>query len=210
MSDKTKMTIHRALSELKLIDSKIDKKISRFSGATLANHKGETMMVVGTKDDWIKSNKEIFQSVQDLIKRKTKIKTAIVKSNAETEVTIADEIMTVADAITMKDFITSKQQLLDIMDRQDVTIRANANKHNSEVDIRAKEVAERAAGGEGSNADNINKVAEMYKENNSVQVVYFDDNFGQIKEELETSIIDFQSEVDAVLSESNATTEITI
>lgn len=81
------MTIHRALAELKLIDSKIEKAISIIEPTGVM----QTNKLVNNfykKEDFEKEAKAKYQSVIDLIERKNKIKSAIVIANGITEVEI--------------------------------------------------------------------------------------------------------------------------
>ena len=81
------MTIHRALSELKLIDARIEKAINVVEPTGLMQL-NKPVNGFYAKDDFEKDVKAKFQSVSDLIERKNSIKSAIVKANGETTVTI--------------------------------------------------------------------------------------------------------------------------
>lgn len=67
-----KMTIHRALSELKLIDAKIEKQINELIPSGVYQ-KGKLVEGYITEADFEKSAKSKFDSVNDLIERKNKI-----------------------------------------------------------------------------------------------------------------------------------------
>ena len=74
----TQMTIHRALAELKLIDSRIEKAIESINPTGLMQA-GGLVDKRFTKEDFETEAKAKFQSVTDLIDRKNKIKGAIVQ-----------------------------------------------------------------------------------------------------------------------------------
>jgi len=114
---KVKMTIHRALAELKLIDSRIEKQISLIEPSGLMQ-KDKLVNNLHTKDSFEKETKAKLQSATDLIERKNKIKSAIVKANGETTVIIGDNAMTIADAINFKTVITVKKNLIDTLTRK--------------------------------------------------------------------------------------------
>src|SRR5690554_4907003 len=98
------MTITRGLSELKLINDRIQRKINdaRFAVGNKNNNKKIDGMTI---EEFNKNAKSQYQSIQDLIERRKKIKSAIVDSNAKTVVTIAGKEMTVASAIERKESI---------------------------------------------------------------------------------------------------------
>jgi len=128
-----KITITQALNELKLYDKKIEK-------ATKANFVSFGQIgdkqKVGTKDkeEFKKDSQAALQSVLDLIENRNKMKSAIVKSNAETEVTIDDKTMTVAEAIERKTSIEYDEDLLLIIQQQNECAQKQVNAYNSNVD----------------------------------------------------------------------------
>ena len=75
-----KMTIHRALSELKLIDAKIEKQINEVLPSGIMQ-KGRLVNGFMQESEFEKNAKSKFDSVNDLIDRKNKIKSAIVTAN---------------------------------------------------------------------------------------------------------------------------------
>ena len=93
----TKMTIHRALGEIKLYDKKIvdlldkdfvlasKKRIGKVHGIDVEKYKEE-----------MKAN---LQSLRALMRNRQILKSAIAKSNETTMVTIGGETMTILDAI---------------------------------------------------------------------------------------------------------------
>ena len=96
--NKEKMTIHRALAELKTIDSRIEKAISETRFCRSNKHSNEKINGKSI-DDYIAETKSAYESINDLIRRRNAMKRAVVLSNAITNVTVGDEVMTVAEAI---------------------------------------------------------------------------------------------------------------
>lgn len=203
-----KLTIHRALSELKLIGAKIEKSIEELipSGILQA---GKLVNGHYQKEDFEKTAKEKFQSVNALIERRNKIKSAVVKANGLTEVQVAGNTMTIADAINLKAVIGFKKQLIDRLRKQHNSAKANLEKNNAQVDANALKLAEVALGKQGIKiGDNdAQAVIEPYLKANKFELVNPLDAEKKI-EELEKSVGDFEAEVDAVLSEINAVTFI--
>ena len=98
-----KYSIHRALAELKLLDKRITKTIDNLKVITYK--KGNKLEYNITEEEFKAVVEADMQSVKDLITRRKEIKEKIVKSNAETLVTIAGKEMTVAAAIERKESI---------------------------------------------------------------------------------------------------------
>ncbi|HYK73264.1 MAG TPA: hypothetical protein VEV44_09105, partial [Pseudoneobacillus sp.] len=98
------ITIAKGLVELKLLNNRINRVIndSVFAGFTVGK---KVMTGFNDIEELEQRAKSDYQSVQDLIKRRNEIKSAIVVSNATTEVQIADKTLTVAEAIERKSSI---------------------------------------------------------------------------------------------------------
>ena len=98
-----KMSIHRGLSELKMLDKRIERNIKE--GKFVGSKKRSAENVNNTtlsKEMFIESIKGEYKSIQALINRRTEIKRLIVLSNAKTIVTVGDKEYTVAEAIENK------------------------------------------------------------------------------------------------------------
>ena len=114
-----KMTIHKALCELKTLDARITKCIGETEYVFANKHSNDKVngMTVAAYCDEIKSG---YQRVTDLIKRRDAIKRAVVLSNAVTKVTVGGKEYTVAEAIEMKNhgIQTVSYTHLDVYKRQ--------------------------------------------------------------------------------------------
>ncbi len=108
MEEPNKMTIHRGLAELKLIDARIEKGINEII-PNAVYQKEKPIEGHLSLDEFSKYAQSKYDSIVSLMDRKNKIKTAIVKKNAEVEITVAGSTMTIADAITKKTNIKLKQ-----------------------------------------------------------------------------------------------------
>lgn len=101
MSVVENMTVHKALSELKVIDDRI--KLAIVDGAFVKTNKHSNEKIGGlTIPDFEKVIQGDFDRVSDLIKRQAAIKRAVTLSNAVTKVSICDIEYTVAESIWMK------------------------------------------------------------------------------------------------------------
>jgi hypothetical protein len=208
--EKRTMTIHRALSELKLIDSKINKQISEIV-PTGITQKGKLVNGHIKEDDFAKSAQSKFDSVNDLIKTKTSLKSAIVKANAETTVKIGDKTMTIADAINFKAVISYKKSLVDVLKARYNQSVALLNTNNDKVEKNLQAILEAALGKENvkTSKEDVDAVAKPFLEAN--QYLLVDPlKVADVIESIEKEVSEFEAEVDAALSEVNAITTIEI
>jgi hypothetical protein len=205
-----RMTIHRALSELKLMDSRISNQTRELEPCGIYQ-KGKLINNHIKEEDFAKKAQSLYQSVSDLITRKNKIKTAIVESNSITKVVIADREMSVADAINFKNIIKYKYDLLEVLSSKYKQSLAEMNRSNLTVENNVQRILEATFGKENVKVgkEDLDAVRKPYMESNEFHL------FDPLKvlekiEVLSKEIEEFKVEVDAVLSEINAITYIEI
>ena len=104
------ISITRALVELKTLDARIN-KITTSTQWIVFKTKNKNSNFV--EDEFKKTTKSEFQSLNDLISRRDKLKNAIMKSNSIIEVELGENKMTVSQAIEYKKTIEYKKKLLD-------------------------------------------------------------------------------------------------
>lgn len=203
-----KMTAHRALAELKLIDSKIEKQVEELSAVALVQKSKKIGNYLSVEDFSSKAQSK-YDSITALIARKTRIKSALVKSNSNTKIKIGDKEMTVADAITSKETIGLKKSLVEKLKAEQRSAIAELNRVNEAVNKNAQILLQNALGTDQSKAETsvVDAIQKPYLEANLFSLV------DPLKAEekissLETEIENFEANVDAVLSESNAITFI--
>ena len=206
-----KISITEALNELKLYDSKINKAIANAKLASAAKKSSDKVGVV-KKDEFEERAKASYQSVTDLIANRNVLKSAIVKSNAVTEVTINGKTMTVAEAIERKNSIDYDVTLLNEMKKQYVTATDTVNKENKKVDNKVDELLSTLIGKDSDkkiSREDQEAIERPYREKNEYEFI---DPIGIYNKmlELEADIDGFNSEVDTRLVLSNATTFIEI
>ena len=202
------MTIHRALAELKLIGARITKAIDALQPSGIVQ-KDKLVNNLYERTAFEKRAKEQYQSALDLITRRDNIKAAIVKANAVTTVTVAGVSMTIADAINQRASIIYRKSVSDMLKAKYRLSKASLEKNNAQVDASALELAKVALGKQNVKIgdDDVNKVVESYLTTNKFSLV------DPVNVEVETEKLDaqvsaFEAEVDATLSEINATTFI--
>lgn len=208
---KESMSIHKALSELKIIEDRINKAKLAITFATA--NKASNSKISGMSIEEFKKNMAArYQALNDIVSRRDAIKRAVLISNATTTVNIAGKDFTVAEAIDMHNCgIEIKASIMNLMASQ-------YNREKNKVDVfnqnDLQELADKHTTGmfsskESANADAIKKTREDYIANNTLVLI---DPIGADDEiaRLEKYISDFKVEVDAALSVSNAVTNIEI
>lgn len=207
---KERITIHRALSELKLIDSKIEKQILEIEPVGVYQ-KDKPVNNFIKKEDFIATVNGKYQSISDLIARKSKIKSAIVKANGETMVKVAEAEMTIADAINFKTAVKYKKLLADKLKARHSAVVADMNRGNGKVEENLQRILEATFGKENVKTDknDLESVSKPYLESNWFHLI---DPLEVVKkiETIEKEVAEFLAEVDAVLSEINAITFIEV
>ena len=204
-----KMSIHQALSELKLLDSRIERAINsgRFIG-TKKLVESKVSQTRTTVKDFNVSAKADLESVRALIERRSEIKSKIVASNAKTKVTIGGTKYTVAEAIERKSSISYEEDLLRTLRYQFSKCVEEVETANNRVEREViAEVDRQNQREENWNVEQIKKYTDLQHEMRKWEII--DPlNLEQVIKELTDSIEQFNHEVDFVLSTSNATTFI--
>lgn len=208
-----KMTVHKALAELKLLDDRIKKAITD-GGFFCVSNKHSNEKIDGVPlDEYIKTMQGNYDKAVDLINRRKAIKRAVVLSNAVTKVTVADVEYTVAETIEMKNHgIEFDALLMAYMRKHYDSAQMQIKRENGkDLEERADQYVTGIYGqkeGKANTAD-IEKVRSDFLEANQYDLI---DPLNVLEkiDNLERKINDFMAGVDSALSVSNALTEITI
>lgn len=203
------ITITRGLAELKLLDKRIQRAITE---ATLGGYLIGKKAMTGYQnaEEIEKRSVSDYQSINDLIKRRNIIKSAIVVSNATTIVEISGDKMTVAEAIERKSSIDYDKLLLNKLKQTYVNLVNYVDRVNQDVKERLDKHLEILYGKDGKiKATENEDLTKTFKEENEAKLIDALNLKDKIAK-LETKIEDFESEVDFILSESNTIVKITI
>ena len=207
-----KMSVHKALCELKTLDSRIQKSIQQ-AVFVFANKHANTKISGVPVGEYSAEVKAAYQSVKDLIARRDAIKRAVTLSNAAVKVVIGGMEYTVAEAIEMKNHgISHLQLLLRKLETDNQRARRESDNNNGEaLEDRADEYVKSLYGNvdmKGA-SEEIKKVRADFIAAQTMEIV---DPIGirAEMERLEKEINDFTVEIDSALSVSNALTELTI
>lgn len=207
-----KMTVHKALAELKILNDRINKTI--LDGVYCGANKHSSKKIGGIPiEEFQKNIQSNYDKVTDLINRYQALKRTVTLSNAVTKVEICGKEYTVAEAIWMKNHGIEKENLLvGAMINQYNSSQAEINRQNgADLEKRADDYVTALYGGkEGKNsAADAEKTRQEFITNNSYELI---DPICVLEkiEMLQKKTADFMAEVDAALSVSNSLTEITI
>lgn len=200
------MSITQALPELKLLEKRIEKLDYDIANWCKVSHNGAPV----DKDKHKKETESQLQSYMDLITRRNTIKRAIILSNAQTKVKIGSFEGTVAEAIEYKMSISMKRGLLLHMKDCLQTKRDEYERLKGQVDARLERLLQSELGKDvKTNPETITALTNSFRDNNKVEFVDPLDLSAKIAT-LEEEIDSFETNVNWVLSESNAVTIIDV
>lgn len=205
------MTIHKALAELKTLDNRIADKINT-ACYVRANKHSNSKISGQSISDYEQDMKSGFQSIIDLIARRSAIRSALAESNAKTMINVGGKEYAVSVAIEMRQHgIDLYNLLLANMGRQYSDAQRTIERQNGDA---LTEAATRYVTGlygqkDKANQDAVNSAYGDYVKANAYDLI--DPlNISKEIEKLRDFVDSFMSEVDAKISASNALTEISI
>lgn len=203
-----KLLVTQALNELKLLDSRILNEIERSKFVASAKKIEKKVTPHVTKEEFNTKAKANYASINDLIARKSKIKSAVIASNAVTVVEVNGVQMTVAEALELKNSIEYKKELLITLKAQYASSTKDALNKNIALETKIDNILETMVGKDAkTKSEDFKEVVEPMRENGEYALV---DPLGIENEiqKLEDEISGFKSNVDAVLQISNCITYI--
>ena len=201
------LSIARALVELKTLDSRIG-KITNNTNWILLKSKNKNSNI--NEEEFKKSTISDFQSLNDLIMRRDKIKNAIILSNCSATVLLGDKRMTVSQAIEYKKTIQYKKYLLEILKRQKQSAVVDYENHKQRVQAKVDDNIKVICGKDSKpDATVIQTISDGIAKGDPIEM-YDPLNLDKVIKELEMTIEEFTANIDYVLSESNALTTVNI
>ena len=204
-----KMTVHKALAELKTLDDRINSEITG-SVFVRANRHNNMKIFGKTISDFMADTESSYQSVKALINRRNAMKRAVVLSNAITKVNIGGVEYTVAEAIEMNNHgMENLVELRNCLREQYSSVKRMIESENGDKLVKACENYIQATFGtkEKVNNPDIETAQKVYMANNTYDIVTGFD-IEKIIKELTDRIDAFKAEIDSALSVSNALTVI--
>ncbi|WP_286924825.1 MULTISPECIES: hypothetical protein [Lysinibacillus] len=209
MTENKKLSIHRALTELKMLNHRIEAATNEVS-AVLANRKSNSKINGVEIQEYEKQMQSSYDKVVSLIDYRNRIKSLVVESNAKTKVTVGKEEMTVAEAIERKQSIQFEKKLLEVMQHQYRSAINMVAKENDALPAKLETYLINILGNKDKQSpEEVKLHTETFMKRNEYELID-PMNVKKKMEALNSRIEEFESEVDAVLSESNATTFIEV
>lgn len=204
-----KMTVHKALAELKTLDDRINSEITG-SVFVRANRHNNMKIFGKSVEDFRADTTSSLQSVMALIERRNAMKRAVVLSNAVTKVEIGGVEYTVAEAIEMNNHgMENWIDFRDFLRDQYSSVKCMVESENGEKLANACENYIQTMFGSKDKINNpdIETARKMYMDSHSYDVVT-GFNIEEIISVITKKIDDFKAEIDSALSVSNALTII--
>lgn len=205
-----KITITRALKELKTLGDRIDKMTSEATFCVLLEKPGQLPVGFSSTEELEKSLKANYQSLVDLIAYRERIKQAIVNSNATTMVTIAGKKYTVAAAIETKQSSEYKIALVRAMKSQLEKAVNSKSRLDAQVRSRLDDLIKSTFQGKANVAESeYASIANPFMERNEVKIIDPLD-LSKLINSLHDDVAEFLNNVDDVLTVSNSTNFIEV
>lgn len=204
-----KMTVHKALAELKTLDDRINSEITG-SIFVKANRHNNMKIFGKSVEDFRADTTSSLQSVMALIERRNAMKRAVVLSNAVTKVEIGGVEYTVAEAIEMNNHgMENWIDFRDFLRDQYSSVKRMVESENGEKLANACENYIQTMFGSKDKINNpdIEEARKMYIDSHSYDIVT-GFNIEEIISVITKKIDDFKAEIDSALSVSNALTII--
>lgn len=204
-----KMTVHKALAELKTLDDRINSEITG-SVFVKANRHNNMKIFGKSVEDFRADTTSSLQSVMALIERRNALKRAVVLSNAVTKVEIGGVEYTVAEAIEMNNHgMENWIDFRDFLRDQYSSVKRMVESENGEKLANACENYIQTMFGSKDKINNpdIETARKMYIDSHSYDIVT-GFNIEEVIAVITKKIDDFKAEIDSALSVSNALTII--
>lgn len=203
-----KLLVTQALNELKLLDDRIINEIARSKFVTTAKTVESKITPYLTKEEFVKKARGGYDSVNALIERHTKIKAAVMASNAVTNVEVNGVSMTVAEALELKNSIVYKEEFLSQLKLQYASATNDMTRKNVELENKIDNILETMVSKDAkTKKEDFTEITDPMRQSGEYSLV--DPlKVADIIEKLEDEISGFKSNVDAVLQISNCITYI--
>ena len=208
----TTMTLARALAYLKKTSAQLEKipntvylGLAKGKDERLVPHNANQGKSVGEVEATIKAN---MDAITSLLLNRDIVKSALLLANQSTQVTIAGQVMSIAEAVDRKQNIGPKKLLLQAFVLQWNQVSNSYNALAAALEVERQKLQTEALKANSDKELIASQLLASWKANTPSMI----DPLGiqQRKTALETEITDFLDNVDYVLSEANAVNTITV
>lgn len=203
-----KMAIQEGLNELKVLDSRIKKALNEQGSYVSVTIGEKSVRGYENNEKFAAKAKGNFDSINALLNRKTVIKNAIIKKNAEVVVEIGGKSMTLAEAINNKTFIEDKRVLLNqLMYQYNNAIRELERAEIAYQDKLDKHIEMTFGKDQKDKMKGTEDVFEFFNKNNKpsfIDPIKLKDVIDELSNDIDT----FEAQVDFVLTRANIINDI--
>jgi hypothetical protein len=204
-----KMSLTRVLNEIKLTEKKIT-SLGAQNLSLLAIARNGQISNIGCVDN-LKKNAEAYkQSLSDLINRRYTLKATLLKANNETIVDFGGLSLSIAEVIDRKNYLSVEASIYTHISRNITTLYTEYNKIQVDVDRIVEGAVSNALSSDGKKdpklAEEVTKSIRLVNNYTIEDPVKIEE---WVKERSE-ALIEYESNIDFVLSEINAKTEVEI
>lgn len=203
MAKKT-MTMHQLLAELKRYGGRINNAMRKPVVGVCIPGSTKTDVIDEKKTEYTAN----MASIEHLISNLNVLEAARIQSNATTMVTVGSKTYTVAEAIKRKHLIGYERDLLSTLRSSFVSAVNQVDNNNIRVERDADQIFHDMVTGESVNPG-ADSIRENYIESHK-SVLVDPCELAKKIDALEKSIEEFETNVDAALSVSNATTSVEV
>lgn len=208
------ISITRALSEIKMLDKRIQEKTAQANFVALTRGHNERETVIGTnntKDFVEKKIKGDYQSLVDLIHRRRVLKSLVAASNASTSVQLCGALYLVQDAIEHKNSIAYELAVHKRMTEQFRASITERERQNTSLNQKIETAVQQAYGNDKGKVTEEQYAAVAKPRLEEGEYGLCDPlNLEQLISDQADRLNEFLTEVDFVLSESNARVTIEV
>lgn len=208
------MSITRALVALKTTNQKINSAIAAGKFVAKTVGKNQFRKVVGANDSVEAMTAKIqasYDAVDSLIEYRTKLKSAIVLSNAVTKVNVLGKDITVAECIDLKSTVEFRQTYLNALRIQLVRELADVEKANVMLEAAIDVSMNNIYGSEKTKVSEDSYKAVSVPQKEQKEAALLDPQKIEVKiQKLSDEISELSDQLDFLLSESNSRTVIEV
>lgn len=203
------MSLHRVLSELKMLDKRINGGIAKLD--VIGIKKGDKFLKPMSEETFSKEANSDLESLETLIKRRYELKRALILANAENKVSINGMFITIAEAIDYKSVIEYKKKEYNRLRNLYSEALEKYERECKKNEDGLEKFILTLTGKDSSklSSDELSSLTEAYNKSNEIKMVdplSLKNKLDKLKEEID----EFENEIDSVLSEANATFQVEI
>lgn len=203
------MSLHRVLSELKMLDKRINGGIAKLD--VIGIKKGDKFLKPMSEETFSKEANSDLESLETLIKRRYELKRALILANAENKVSINGMFITIAEAIDYKSVIEYKKKEYNRLRNLYSEALEKYERECKKNEDGLEKFILTLTGKDSSkiSSDELSSLTATYNKSNEIKIVdplSLKNKLDKLKEEID----EFENEIDSVLSEANATFQVEI